>query len=128
MNKGAGEDIPKMAVILGQWDAIELSLAKLGLANIVGGVFGSTVDAATAGFDMIQSTFPPNLSDPMKNPTAFLKDYEYLKRYHIIFIPCSGSEGTTCTDTLPDNQQVQENLQRFVSEGGKLYATDYSYE
>ncbi len=128
MNKAAGEDIPKMAVIVGQWDAIELSLAKLGLANIIPGVLGSTVDAATAGFDMVQSTFPPNLSDPMKNPTAFLKDYEYLKRYHIIFIPCSGSDGTTCTDTLPDNQQVQENLQRFVSDGGKLYATDYSYE
>ncbi|HOE47085.1 MAG TPA: hypothetical protein PLH51_00765 [Polyangiaceae bacterium] len=128
MNKAAGEDIPKMAIIVGKWDSIELSLAKLGLAKIVPGFLGSTVDPATAGFDMIQGVFPPDLSDPMKNPTAFLKNYDYLKRYHIIFIPCSGSDGTTCTDTVPDNKTVQDNLKRFVSEGGKLYVTDYSYE
>ena len=84
MNKAAGEDIPKMAIIVGKWDSIELSLAKLGLAKIVPGFLGSTVDPATAGFDMIQGVFPPDLSDPMKNPTAFLKNYDYLKRYHII--------------------------------------------
>lgn len=129
MNKAVGDDIPKMAVIVGQWDAIEVSLAKLGLAEIVPGAFGSqTVNRDTAGFAMVESTFPLDLQDPMKNPDKFLKDWNVLSQYHIVFIPCSGSEGTTCTDTLPDNQQVQENLQRFVSEGGKLYVTDYSYE
>lgn len=129
MNKAAGDDIPKMAVIVGQWDAIEVSLGKLGLAEVIPGAFGSsTVNKDTAGFAMVESSWPPDLQDPMQNPSKFLKDYSVLSQFHIVFIPCSGSEGTTCTDTLPDDQQVQENLQRFVSEGGKLYVTDYSYE
>jgi len=120
MNKAAGEDIPKMAVIVGQWDAIEVSLAKLGLAELVTGPYGfQTVNPDTAGFTMVQ---------PMQNPDNYLKDWNLLSQFHIVFIPCSGSDGTTCTDTLPDNPQVQENLQRFVNEGGKLYVTDYSYE
>ena len=128
MNKAAGDDIPKMAVIVGQWDAIEVSLAKLGLADLESGVFGSTVNPDTAGFDMVEAQFPPDLQDPMQDSSKFLKDWSVLSSYHIVFIPCSGSEGTTCTDTLPDDPQVQENLVRFVSEGGKLYVTDYSYE
>jgi hypothetical protein len=129
MDKANGDDIPKMAVIVGQWDAIEVSLAKLGLADIINKpILGPTVDRDTAGFDMVESTLPPDFQDPMKDPGKFLKSWDYLSRYHIIFIPCSGSEGTTCTATLPDDQQVQENLVRFVSEGGKLYVTDYSYE
>ena len=128
MNKANGEDIPKMAVIVGQWDAIEVSLAKLGLADIIPSALGGKVDRSTAGFDMIENTWPPDLQDPMKNPSKFLKSWDYLSRYHILFIPCSGSDGTTCNDYLPDDSTVQQNLQRFVSEGGKLYVTDYSYE
>lgn len=128
MNKTAGDDIPKMAIITGAWDAIEVSLAKLGLADIIQKPLGSTVDKTTAGFDMVEGTWPPDLNDPMKNPDKFLKSWDYMSRYHIIFIPCSGSDGTTCTYTTPDNDEVKQNLIRFVREGGKLYVTDYSYE
>jgi len=128
MNKAAGDDIPKMAIVTGAWDSIEVSLAKLGLADIISGPLTSTVDRATAGFDMIESGWPPDFNDPLKNPELFFKSYDYLSRYHIVFVPCSGSDGTTCTYTTPDNSTVQQNLQRFVAEGGKLYVTDYSYE
>lgn len=128
MNKAENDDIPRMAVIVGAWDAIEVSLAKLGLANIVQKPLGATVDPATAGFDMVAGTWPPDLQDPMKNPDKFLKTWDIMSRYHVIFIPCSGSEGTTCTYTTPDNSVVRDNLIRFVKEGGKLYVTDYSYE
>jgi hypothetical protein len=36
----AGDNVPKMAVVQGQWDAIEISLAKLGLADLEPGPFG----------------------------------------------------------------------------------------
>ncbi|MEO7111830.1 MAG: hypothetical protein ABI183_15415, partial [Polyangiaceae bacterium] len=44
------------------------------------------------------------------------------------FIPCSGSEGTTCDDYQPGESGVQNTLKGFVAAGGKLYVTDYSYE
>jgi hypothetical protein len=34
MDKAGGDDIPKMAVIQGTWDVIEVSLAKLGLGTV----------------------------------------------------------------------------------------------
>ncbi|MCL2822896.1 MAG: carboxypeptidase-like regulatory domain-containing protein [Polyangiaceae bacterium] len=120
MNKEAGDDIPKMAVVKGQWDAIELSLAKLGLAEIKKGFLGlfDSVDKETAGFDMIEGM----------GQASFFKDYSKLGQYHIVFVPCSGSDGTTCNNYDPDNPQIQDNLRRFVADGGKLYVTDYSYE
>lgn len=118
MDKANGDDVPKMAVVEGQWDKIEVSLAKLGLGTITNDIFGDPVDKATAAFDFIG----PGSRD------SFLGNWDQIKNYHVVFIPCSGSEGTTCNDTLPGNAQVQETLRRFVRAGGKLYVTDYSYE
>jgi len=118
MDKANGDDVPRMALIQGQWDHIEVSLAKLGLANITEGFLGPEVDTANAAFDFIDSGARDGL----------LTNWDQIKNYHIVFIPCSGSSGTTCNDSLPGNAQVQENLRQFVRAGGKLYATDYSYE
>ena len=109
-----GDDIPKMAIVEGAWDHIELSLAKLGLAKIVSnGIFGDTV--TDASFDI-------------KN-VGLLSDASALDGYHIVFIPCSFSSGTTCSTSQPSgNGDVQNRLRAFVTAGGKVYVTDYSYE
>ena len=117
MDKANGDDIPKMALIEGQWDSIELSLAKLGLGTITGNLL-EPVDKASASFDFIDGG--------ARN--GFLSNWDQINKYHVVFIPCSGSAGTTCNDSLPGNAQVQDNLRRFVRAGGKLYVTDYSYE
>ncbi len=118
MNKANGDDVPRMALVEGQWDHIEISLAKLGLADITDGVFGAEVDTANAAFDFIGAGARNGL----------LSNWDQIKNYHVVFIPCSGSSGTTCNDSLPGNAQVHDTLRRFVRAGGKLYATDYSYE
>jgi hypothetical protein len=118
MDKANGDDVPRMALIEGQWDHIENSLAKLGLADVTSGLLGPEVDTATAAFDFIVPAAREGL----------LSNWDQIKNYHVVFIPCSGSSGTTCNDSLPSSPQVQENLRKFVRAGGKLYATDYSYE
>ncbi len=114
----AGDTIPKMAVVQGQWDAIEVSLAKFGLAQLQPGPFnlGVVVKPGTASFDIVTDKW------------AFLKDYSRLSQYNIVFIPCSGSDGTTCNDFTSGDATIQKNLQDFVAAGGKLYVTDYSYD
>jgi hypothetical protein len=131
MDKANGDDIPKMAIVPGSWDRIDVSLAKLGLATITGTkpLQGPQVDYATAGFDYWQPTNPLNFNDP-KQPTNLLNKPENLAQYHIVFLPCSGD--TTgeqwCTSSMATDGTVKANLQKFVQDGGKLYSTDFSYE
>ncbi len=109
-----GDDIPKMAVVIGAWDHVEVTLAKLGLGTIKNnGIFGDTVE--NAAFDQ-------------KDP-SLLSNGAALLGYHIVFIPCSFSSGTTCnTSQVSSDPVVKQNLKQFVSAGGKVYATDYAYE
>jgi hypothetical protein len=131
MDKANGDDIPRMAIVPGSWDRIDVSLAKLGLANIVGStpLGGPKVDYATAGFDFYQPTKILDPNDPMQ-PGNLLKKPEVLGQYHIVFIPCDGdtSAAQWCSSTQATNSTVAGNLQNFVSDGGKLYVTDFSYE
>jgi hypothetical protein len=109
-----GDDIPKMAIVQAAWDHIEISLAKLGLATIVhNGIFGDTV--TNASFDI--------------KDVSMLNDATTLDGYHIVFIPCSFSSGTTCDTSQPSgDSNVQNRLRAFVTAGGKVYVTDYAYE
>jgi hypothetical protein len=109
-----GDDIPRMAIVDAAWDHVELSLAKLGLAKIKSnGILGEAV--TDASFDMKDASL-------LQNPAA-------LAGYHIVFIPCSFSDGTSCSTSPPaGDAAVQKNLQGYVGAGGKLYVTDYSYE
>ena len=112
----AGDDIPKMAVVQARWDAIEVSLAKLGLGQVVtsGGIIPMTT-VKNASFDIVN--------------TSLLSDATKLAQYNIVFAGCSFSEGTTCSTSQPaGNSKVQKNLQDYVAKGGKLYTSDYSYE
>jgi hypothetical protein len=63
------------------------------------------------------------LSDP-----SILTDPSLISKYHVVFKPCSGSDGTTCTDTASGQSNVQTTLQDWVGAGGKFYVTDYSYD
>jgi hypothetical protein len=122
-DKANGDDIPKMAVMVGAWDHIESSLAKLGLGKI--DAQGNLV-RGTEQFDLYEGAFP---GQPMPfDPDKLLRDPATISKYHVVFFPCSGSDGTTCNDTQPGEPAVQTTLEGFVASGGKLYVTDYSYE
>ncbi len=113
-----GDTIPKLAVVQGQWDAIEVALAKFGLAQLQPAPFGLgvTVKPGTASFAIIN------------DKQAFLSNPARLVQHNVVFLPCSGSDGTTCNDFVPGNGAVKAAVQNYVAAGGKLYVTDYSYE
>lgn len=117
-SKAFDDNIPKMAIMQGTWDAIDVSLAKLGLGKTRAGFLGKEeVDREQHhGFDYVDAY-------------SFLRDPERMSQYHIIFKPCNDSEGTECkTYSSAAEKDVQNNLREYVKKGGKLYATDYDYE
>lgn len=113
MDKPGGDDIPKMAILVGAWDEISASLEKLGMQP--------------GSFDLFQYPFPPNANDPF-HPDKLTNDPAVMNGYHIVFVPCDSSDGTTCGYSSAENGVVQQNLQQFVAQGGKFYVTDYSYD
>lgn len=121
-----GDSVPKMAIVGGAWDAIDVSLARLGLGTLAPtGLFGAMqVDRATASFDYYDGG-----PGSKGGYDAILKNWTTLSQYHIVFLPCDWSDQTTCDVSSPaQDPTVQKNLQDFVAKGGKLYTTDYSYE
>lgn len=117
-----GDTIPKMAVVAGAWDHIEVTLEKLGLGKLTS---SGGFDSSSAPFDYYENSL--SASNPF-NPRTLITDPATIGKYNIVFIPCSGSEGTTCDDYQPGESGVQNTLKGFVAAGGKLYVTDYSYE
>jgi hypothetical protein len=59
----------------------------------------------------------------MKRGRSLLSDAAALMRYQIVFVPCGGQADPAATDPV-----AQANLKNFVRAGGRLYATDWSYE
>ncbi len=106
-----GDDIPKMAVLDGNYDDIENSLAKLGLGQV--DTYGDLVQGSES-FALIK--------DGARN--AFLTDYATLSQYHIVFFPCASS----WPDGYLSDPNVLSNLRNFMNAGGRLYVTDYTYD
>jgi hypothetical protein len=106
-----GDDIPRIAVTFGGYDKIELSLKKLGITQF-------------DRFGKDPFLDPPGLPPSVGQPTDLINNAARLADYHIVLLPCSLG-GINCGG--PTNQQ-RDNLKGYVSAGGKVYVTDYSYE
>jgi hypothetical protein len=128
-NSGDGNDtIPRMALLSGSYDPLEDLLAKFGFAGLASG--GTEVDwNVQVAFDIYDNagTLPPSGSAAYANykgtALELLTNYELLKTYHIVFVPCSYTN-----DEVVTNASVQANLKQYVKEGGKVYVADYSYD
>jgi hypothetical protein len=116
-----GAWIPKVAVAVGNYDAVEDILGKIGF-----GTMDSADDALVNGIgekgaeiDLYQYGGTGTTS-----VQSLLMSLDTLRKYHIVFFPCS----TEVDDTLLQNETVLKNLRQYVSEGGKIYVTDWSGE
>ena len=104
-----GDTIPKMKVMQASWDAIGNSLRKLGITEYDGPPMGFSLDNT-------------------------LDDAALLSKYHIVFIPCSGStspdlgSGPACSGIYTPSGNGKRVMKEFIQGGGKLYVTDWSYE
>lgn len=104
------KNIPKMLVIKGAYDSIELILARLGLANISSG------NVTDAKFDLWPST--DNLfSDSDSNGKADIFDYE------LVFFNCGQDDLNWLLD-----ESKRQILRDYVSLGGRIYVSDLSYD
>jgi hypothetical protein len=116
-----GAWIPKVAVAVGNYDAVEDILGKIGF-----GTMDSADDALVNGIgekgaeiDLYQYG-----GTGATSVQSLVMSIDTLRKYHIVFFPCS----TDVDDTLLQNETVLKNLRQYVNEGGKIYVTDWSGE
>lgn len=112
----AGLYMPKVAVVKGTNDNIEDILGKIGFGTMSGNTFGSP--QGENGPEVTMFTYT--------NVMTLLGDMAEMRKYHIIFFPCATS--MTGINTQLSDQTILGNIRRYVSEGGKLYVTDWSGE
>jgi hypothetical protein len=137
MDKAGGDDIPKIAVVLGAWDPIELVLARMGLeAKITTDFLGKAqVLSADATSFAIYGLHNLGETSPYPDGYTLLSNPAELNKYQMVFIPCSGSSnlgdpggGPQCSGVFASSPSVLANLQNFTKKGGKVYVSDWSYE
>jgi hypothetical protein len=119
---GNGQNVPSIAIATGSFDNLEDVLGKMG----VGTVDSNGEYQTGMGSDRIHFYANGGRDFPgmMGSFGDLVRDLSRMLRYHIIFVPCSGSDNTAALD----DQAVLQNLRAYVEAGGKLYVTDWSGE
>lgn len=111
----------KMAVVTGSYDNMEDVLAKLGYGEVDA---SGSLELGTETFDLYRGGGGYSL-DPAKYGTmADLFEGNTLSEYDIVFFNCGVDEYTVS----PDDPDVKAKLRAYVESGGRLYATDWSYD
>ncbi|CAN5921105.1 hypothetical protein BH11MYX4_BH11MYX4_14410 [soil metagenome] len=104
----AGDEVPRMTVVHGQYDEIEASLQKLGIDP--------------SAIEIVQSAL---IGVAAK---SFLSDAGQVNGRHIVFLPCGDYTQPSPNTDLSADPQIQDNLRAFVEAGGRLYVTDWHYD
>lgn len=132
-DKAKGDDVPKIAVALGAWDPIEIVLARMGLeAKITVGGFPAharVLSKDATGF-AIYGLHDFGETSPYPSPDKLLSDPAEISKYHIVFVPCSGSSefGSTPACSGVYAGAAKSTIDGFVKAGGRVYVSDWSYE
>ncbi len=129
-----GDEIPKIAIGTGRFDAIEDVFAKLRMGPITP-TFGFDHEAWMAdpsrwGVELLLYQQPRDLDDRDRELIAepflaLLQDPARLRERHFVFAPCA--DGRDYSDALTD-PRLRGNLEGYVNAGGKLYVTDFAYD
>ncbi len=119
-----GRYMPRIALAQGTNDNIEDVLAKLGIGTLNANTFSGP--AGEMGPEM--ALFEHSGAGTSPGTVAYLlQNIAEMRKYHIIFFPCQAGISSE-VNTLLQDQAVLANIRRYVSEGGKLYVTDWSGE
>ena len=128
-----GEEIPRIAIGTGRFDPIEDVFAKLRLGPI-GPDFHFDyatwqADPAAWGIDLYLYQAPRVVEDSDRTLEAppfltLLQNLEALYGYDFIFAPCADGTDYAAAMTSP---MLRAHLHQYVNNGGRLYATDYTY-
>ena len=104
----AGDEVPRMTVVHGQYDEIEASLKKLGIHE--------------SAIEVVQSALIGQAA------SSFLTDKSRVDAKHIVFLPCGDYTQPAPNTDLSSEPMIQDNLRSFVDAGGRLYVTDWHYD
>jgi hypothetical protein len=104
----AGDEVPRMTVVHGEYDEIEASLQKLGIDP--------------SAIEIVQSALIGEAA------TSFLSDKAHVDQRHIVFLPCGDFTQPPPNTDLSAAKVIQDNLRAFVEAGGRLYVTDWHYD
>jgi hypothetical protein len=127
--------IPRVAIAAGDSDHVEDIFGKMKILKV--DAKGSTIESSlddTDHVDIYGNVDVPALpDDPGDSPfkahhkgtiAALFGNLATMEKYHIIFVPCNYQ-----SDVTPlNNPKVRQNIQKYISEGGHLYVTDWSAE
>lgn len=128
INSSNGDETPRIAVIQGAWDPIEVVLARMGLkAKITKDFLGraQVLPQDAPAFKIYSNSF--DVYKLLQTPSE-------LAKYQIIFLPCSGgvndvdSGGPKCSSTFTGDSTIKKTLEEFVRNGGRIYSSDWTYE
>ena len=112
-SQNAGDDtIPSIAVVTGRYDVMECVLRELGLAPGSFDLYNG-IKSLIGGTPGVEGQF-----------NTLLGDLDRMKQYNIIFINCSQND----FESQLGNASVRANIDAYVSAGGRLYVTDWSYD
>jgi hypothetical protein len=113
--------IPRIALVMGDYDALEDVLGKAGI-GAVDGSFAFEWGSEEGVFDVFDNT--SDMVEGHGEPVGNLIHHpERMINYHVIFFACSYN----AIFEFMDDETVQENLREYVRGGGKLYVSDYAY-
>jgi hypothetical protein len=121
-NPAMGMFMPRVAMAQGTNDRIEDILAKLGIGTLSGNQYGGPL-GENGETELV--IYQYSGTEP-GTVTHLLENIDEMRKYHILFFPCATS--MSGINTLLQDQAVLANIRRYVSEGGKLYVTDWSGE
>lgn len=106
-------NIPSIAVGTGDYDVMECVLLKLGLEQGSFDLYNGINDLLGGG--------TPNA---VGNLDVLLQNLSTMKQYNIIFLNCANDT----YENLLSNPTIKSNIDEYVSSGGRLYVTDWSYD
>lgn len=101
--------IPRIAVVSGDNDQIECVLKRIGVDEL------DMYNGRALG-----TKNPP----PIAESGTLFTDEKTLNNYHIVVVNCTDNQ----FQSLIGARGVQQNLERYVGRGGRLYVTDWAYD
>ncbi|SMF54383.1 hypothetical protein SAMN02745866_03448 [Alteromonadaceae bacterium Bs31] len=125
-----GPTAAKMAIVTGHFDRMENVLAKTGFGEMDNDgelILGTELFDIYRGIDTTDTSYP-DFSKLLETNTvtgqAFVFDYD------IVFLNCGveTDSGFFPGSLAADDEALRATLREYVQQGGRLYATDWSYD
>ncbi len=113
---------PRIALAVGASDHLEDIMGKMALGDVDGN--GRYMPMSSSGIIDLYDNGGNSGGAAVGDLGELVQDLGRLSEYHILFIPCSGTQYTN----LLSNQAVLRNLRDYVALGGNIYVTDWSGE